>query len=82
MTNETETGKLLRNANSGTLIDVGVDLQMGMGVLFDRLNTLCDAIINSDSDMELMPEFSPVLWIAQRLSDNIDLVNSKITAAA
>lgn len=57
-----------------------MDLQTGIDILIDRLNTFGTAIINSESDTELMDDYNDVVWIVLRLKNDIRDINRRVDA--
>ena len=57
-----------------------MDLRTGIDILVDRLNTFGAAIINSESDTELMDDYNDVVWIVLRLKNDIKDINHRVDA--
>lgn len=57
-----------------------MDLRTGIDILIDRLNTFGAAIINSESDTELMDDYNDVVWIVLRLKNDIKDINHRVDA--
>jgi hypothetical protein len=56
-----------------------MDLQTGIGVLIDHLETLAKSICESDDDNRLMHDMQPVFWLVLRLQNDLDDVLEKIS---
>lgn len=57
-----------------------MDLETGIGILIDHIETLCKSIGESEDDVDLMNDAQPVIWLALRLQNDIADVWSKVSA--
>jgi hypothetical protein len=68
------------HTNDTTACESVMDLQTGMGVLIDHLETLAKSICESDDDVGLMHRMQPVFWLVLRLQNDLDDVLEKVEA--
>jgi hypothetical protein len=57
-----------------------MDLQTGVDMLIDHLETLAKSIGESDMDVDLMNDMQPVFWLVLRLQNDIEDVRKKVEA--
>jgi hypothetical protein len=69
-----------RNTNDTTACEAVMDLQTGIGILVDHMETLAKSIVESDDDNGLMHDMQPVFWLALRLQNDIADVLEKVEA--
>jgi hypothetical protein len=66
------------NTKDTTAEESVMDLQTGIGVLIDHLETLAKSICESDDDVGLMHHMQPVFWLVLRLQNDLDDVLDKV----